>query len=175
MKDFLRTEVWTQKVVSTADAEWVEQNGFKIIESSLPVISTEVAGAKSEPILIRASNVVAAQAVPSTSARFRLCHDTAPRWHLPSGDVLVPDQYLDWLKTVKKKLYVFHLLDRVIYVGPSGELFGHFGVIVGCYSVNGVSHVSSTGEERLEVLFDKSFLGAKSIRCVFCWPLLIGP
>uniref|UniRef100_A0A0X3NPB6 Uncharacterized protein n=1 Tax=Schistocephalus solidus TaxID=70667 RepID=A0A0X3NPB6_SCHSO len=135
LKDFLRTEVWTQKVVSTADAEWVEQNGFKIIESSLPVISTEVAGAKSEPILIRASNVVA---------------------HLPSGDVLVPDQYLDWLKTVKKKLYVFHLLDRVIYVGPSGELFGHFGVIVGCYSVN--------GEERLEVLFDKSFLGAKSIR-----------
>ncbi|VDK31943.1 unnamed protein product [Dibothriocephalus latus] len=71
---------------------------------------------------------------------------------------MVPDPYLEWLKTVKKRLYVFRLLDRVIYVGPSSELFGVFGVVIGCYSVN--------GEERLEVLFDKSFVGAISIRYV---------
>nr|VZI34990.1 unnamed protein product [Spirometra erinaceieuropaei] len=136
LKDFLRTEVWTQKIVSTSDAEWVERNGFNIIESSLPVCSTrDTAAAKTEPIVVPASSVFAL---------------------LPTGDCLVPDQYLEWLKTVKKKLYVFRLLDRVIYVGPSGELFGAFGVVIGCYSVN--------GEERLEILFDRSFSGAIPIR-----------
>ncbi|BHF73579.1 hypothetical protein SprV_0401666000 [Sparganum proliferum] len=136
LKDFLRTEVWTQKIVSTSDAEWVERNGFNIIESSLPVCGArDAAAAKTEPIVVPASSVFAL---------------------LPTGDCLVPDQYLEWLKTVKKKLYVFRLLDRVIYVGPSGELFGAFGVVIGRYSVN--------GEERLEILFDKSFSGAIPIR-----------
>ncbi|VDN25295.1 unnamed protein product [Dibothriocephalus latus] len=60
LKDFLRAEVWSHKGVSTADVEWVERNGFSILESSLSVVNSgSTAAAESEPITVRASSVAA--------------------------------------------------------------------------------------------------------------------
>lgn len=50
----------------------------------------------------------------------------------------------------------FNMLDRVVYVGPRHEIFGLAGFIVGIYPV--------LSEETIEVMFDRTFEGSKSIR-----------
>lgn len=48
------------------------------------------------------------------------------------------------------------MLDRIVYVGPRDEIFGLGGFVVGVYPI--------LGEETIEVMFDRTFEGAVSIR-----------
>ncbi len=75
---------------------------------------------------------------------------------MPEGGRLIPQAYVNWLKAQKRELDTFQLFDRVFYAGPRQSMFGLGGVIVGVYPI--------LGEETIEVMFDRDFEGAESIR-----------
>ncbi|VUZ47464.1 unnamed protein product [Hymenolepis diminuta] len=137
IRNFLRTEVKGNRTVTVVGAPLLGTAGLSLIENCLlPVPPAQLtSSSKSAHIVVAPTDV------------FVL---------LPEGGRIVSKAYQTWLRTSNRTLDKFTVLDRIVYVGPRDEMFGLGGFVIGAYPI--------LGKETIEVMFDRTFEGAVSIR-----------
>ncbi|VDK41586.1 unnamed protein product [Taenia asiatica] len=146
LRTFLRNEVKGNRIVTDANAPLLDTNGLLFVQSHL---------------LPNAS-------LPTSSSADCNRIEIAPTdafATLLGGGRIVPQRYQTWLKRLGKKLEAFKLLDRVMYVGTRRDIFGLCGFVIGVYFI--------LGQETIEVMFDRPFDGAVSIRQVIPLPFVL--
>ncbi|KAM7536141.1 hypothetical protein Aperf_G00000098663 [Anoplocephala perfoliata] len=136
LRAFLRTDVKANRTVTDVGAALLDEEGLRLIQTDLlPSVSSSQSSSEIDPVDVAPTAVFAV---------------------LPEGGRVIPQSYQRWLRNSGKLLDKFDLLDRVVYVGPRHEIFGLGGFIIGVYPI--------LGEETIEVMFDRTFDGAVSIR-----------
>ncbi|CDI98432.1 5' 3' exoribonuclease 1 [Echinococcus multilocularis] len=137
LRMFLRNEVKGNRIVTDANAPLLDTKGLLVVQSHLFPDSPFPTS------------------LPTDCTRIEIA-PTDVFAILPDGGRIVPQCYQTWLKRLGKKFDTFELVDRVMYVGPRHDIFGLCGFVIGVYL--------ALGQETIEVMFDRPFDGAISIR-----------